>query len=493
MPQAQRGTAGSMEKIASGGFYAARRLPVRRFARLRSGARTELCRHLHCEERFRGHRDAHTQSRCAERGQRHAHGLRQQQPAGAGARRGRRPARHRGQQLRHALPDGSSQRRGAEHRAHRVRPGWKAEPAARERAAPRESPGQDRSPKRAAQRGAYPERLVQLHLPHQRQSQYGAPGLHAQRVGQADARQAGALARAERDAGVLPRWHQLVAAAAAACGQLWRLRRPPVARQRVCAVRLALTGTDPIFLRAALSGGKWGLSLFFCAALAQPYPAKPVTFIVPFAPGGGTDITARTMAAKLSQKWGQWAVVENRGGAGGVIGTDVVAKARPDGYTLLIANVGITSINPALYPKLPYDADRAFAPISLICELPFVLMASPKFAPNSVQELVTFARANPEKVTYASSGQGGSPHLTAELFQLLTATKMTHVPYKGGGPAMIDLMAGHVDILFASVLEGSGHIKAGELEGPGGADPEGTGKGRGGEGGRTRGVADQLK
>jgi tripartite-type tricarboxylate transporter receptor subunit TctC len=158
-------------------------------------------------------------------------------------------------------------------------------------------------------------------------------------------------------------------------------------------------------------------------------------------------------------------VVENRGGAGGVIGTDVAAKAKPDGYTLLIANVGITSINPALYPKLPYDADKAFAPISLICELPFVLMASPKLPANSVKELVAYAKANPEKVTYASSGQGGSPHLTAELFQLLTGTKMTHIPYKGGGPAMIDLMAGHVDILFASVLEGSGNIKSGKLKG----------------------------
>jgi tripartite-type tricarboxylate transporter receptor subunit TctC len=186
---------------------------------------------------------------------------------------------------------------------------------------------------------------------------------------------------------------------------------------------------------------------------------------VPFAPGGGTDITARTVATKLQQLWGQPVVVENRGGAGGVIGTDVVAKAKPDGYTLLIANVGITSINPALYPKLPYDADKAFAPISLICELPFVLMASPKLPANSVKELVAYAKANPEKVTYASSGQGGSPHLTAELFQLLTGTKMTHIPYKGGGPAMIDLMAGHVDILFASVLEGSGNIKSGKLKG----------------------------
>jgi tripartite-type tricarboxylate transporter receptor subunit TctC len=143
----------------------------------------------------------------------------------------------------------------------------------------------------------------------------------------------------------------------------------------------------------------------------------------------------------------------------------VVAKAKPDGYTLLIANVGITSINPALYAKLPYDPDKAFAPISLICELPFVLMASPKLQANSVRELVAYAKANPEKVTYASSGQGGSPHLTAELFQLLTGTKLTHVPYKGGGPAMIDLMAGHVDILFASVLEGSGNINSGKLKG----------------------------
>ena len=200
-------------------------------------------------------------------------------------------------------------------------------------------------------------------------------------------------------------------------------------------------------------------------ALAQTYPTRSVTFVVPFAPGGGTDISARTVGVKLQQLWGQPVVVENRGGAGGVIGTDVVAKARPDGYTLLIANVGITSINPALYPKLPYDPDKAFAPISLICELPFVLMASPKLPANSVQELIAYARANPEKVTYASSGQGGSPHLTAELFQLLTGTKLTHVPYKGGGPAMIDLMAGHVDILFASVLEGSGNINSGKLKG----------------------------
>src|SRR6185295_13975177 len=200
-------------------------------------------------------------------------------------------------------------------------------------------------------------------------------------------------------------------------------------------------------------------------AAAQTWPARPVTFIVPFPPGGGTDISARTLANKLSTMWPNPVVAENRAGAAGILGANAVAQAKPDGYTLLIVNVGMTSINPALYAKLPYDHEKAFVPVSLICELPFVLMASPKFAPNSVRELVAYAKANPDKVTFASSGQGGSPHLTAEIFMLATGTRLTHVPYKGGGPAMTDLMAGHVDLLFASVLEGSGHIKSGRLKG----------------------------
>jgi tripartite-type tricarboxylate transporter receptor subunit TctC len=207
------------------------------------------------------------------------------------------------------------------------------------------------------------------------------------------------------------------------------------------------------------------LSFWATTVLAQTYPARNVTFIVPFPPGGGTDISARTVAAKLSAKFPFPVLVENRGGAAGILGANAVAGAKPDGYTLLIANVGTQSINPTLYPKLPYNPDTAFAPISLICELPFVLMASPSFPPNSVKELVAFAKANPEKVTFASSGSGGSPHLTAEIFQLATGTKLLHVPYKGGGPAMTDLMAGHVNLLFASVLESSGHIKAGKLKG----------------------------
>jgi tripartite-type tricarboxylate transporter receptor subunit TctC len=202
---------------------------------------------------------------------------------------------------------------------------------------------------------------------------------------------------------------------------------------------------------------------------AQAWPARPVTFVVPFAPGGGTDITARTVAAKLTQVWSQAGssgsvVVDNRGGAGGLIGADIVAKAKPDGYTLLIANVGTQSINPFLY-KMPYDPDKAFAPITLICELPFVMMASNAFPPKTVKEVIAYAKANPGKVTYGSSGIGGSPHLTSELIQGLTGTKMTHVPYKGGGPAMIDLISGQINIMYVSVLESSNNIKAGKVKG----------------------------
>ena len=206
-------------------------------------------------------------------------------------------------------------------------------------------------------------------------------------------------------------------------------------------------------------------ALLPAAAFAQAgYPNKPVTFVVPFPAGGGTDIAARLVATRLTAKWGQSVVVENKAGAAGIVGADAVAKARPDGYTLLIGNVGTQSINPSLYAKLPYNPDTAFAPVSLICELPFVLMATPSFAAKSPKELVAMAKADPDKVTFASSGSGGSPHLTAEIFQQATGTRMMHIPYKGGGPAMTDLMAGHVNLLFASILEGSGHIKAGKLK-----------------------------
>ena len=191
------------------------------------------------------------------------------------------------------------------------------------------------------------------------------------------------------------------------------------------------------------------LTLAATTALAQqPYPTKPVTIVVPFSPGGGTDIGARLIAQKLTAKWGQTVIVDNRAGAGGLVGADLVAKAKPDGYTLLVGNVGTQAINQSLY-KMPYNADTAFAPISMIADLPFVMMASIAVPANNVKEFIALAKADPGKRTYASSGQGGSPHLTAEIFQTASGIKLTHVPYKGGGPAMTDLMAGHVDILIA--------------------------------------------
>lgn len=200
------------------------------------------------------------------------------------------------------------------------------------------------------------------------------------------------------------------------------------------------------------------------AAAQSPWPTKPVTIIVPFVPGGGTDLGARLMAQKLSTRWGQSVVVDNRGGAGGVVGADAVARARPDGYTLLVGNLGTQSINPVLYKKLPYDPDKAFAPVSLIAELPFFVLARPTLPAANVRELIALAKKEPGKVSFGSSGNGGAPHLSAEVFAAMSQTQLMHVPYKGGGAVMTDLIAGHVDLLFASVLESIGHVKSGKLK-----------------------------
>ena len=205
----------------------------------------------------------------------------------------------------------------------------------------------------------------------------------------------------------------------------------------------------------------------FLAATAQAqtaWPAKPVTLVVPFAAGGGTDIGARILAQRLSQAWGQAVVIDNKGGAGGNVGLEAVSRARPDGYTLLIANVGTQSINPTLYKKLNYNPDTAFVPVGQFAELPFVLAVTPSLQVKNVKELIDLAKARPDKLTYASSGNGGSPHLSAETFKIVTGTQILHIPYKGGGAAMTDLMAGNVDMIFASVLETSGFIKAGKLK-----------------------------
>lgn len=220
-------------------------------------------------------------------------------------------------------------------------------------------------------------------------------------------------------------------------------------RRRVlwAAAALAVTATSSVHAQAPAA-----------------WPTKPVTIVVPFAPGGGTDIGTRIVAQKLSQMWGQSVVVDNRGGAGGNLGLDLVSRARPDGYTLLTGNVGTQSINPTLYKKLSYNPDTAFTPIGLFAELPFVLAATVSLQASNARELVALAKAQPDKLTYASSGIGGSPHLSAETFKIATGTKILHVPYKGGGAAMTDLISGNVHMLFASVLETSGHIKAGKLK-----------------------------
>lgn len=198
-----------------------------------------------------------------------------------------------------------------------------------------------------------------------------------------------------------------------------------------------------------------------------PYPSRPVTVVVPFPPGGGTDVGARLVAQKLSLKWGQPVIVENRGGAAGRVGAELVAKAKPDGYTLLVGNVGTQSVNPALYKKMPYDPDKAFAPIGMIAELPLVMLVTPSLPWKNVKDVVDAAKKEPGKITFASSGAGGAPHLAGEIFQQASGAKMLHVAYKGGGPAALDLMAGHVNIYFGTVLESVGHVKSGKLKGLG--------------------------
>jgi len=220
--------------------------------------------------------------------------------------------------------------------------------------------------------------------------------------------------------------------------------------------RLALT----LALMLALA---LGASAAAPLALAQSYPSRPVTLVVPFPPGGGTDTGARVIAEQLSRRWGQTVIVENKGGAAGQIGADQVAKAKPDGYTLLLGNIGTQAINPSLYAKLPYDPDKAFAPVSLVAELPLVMMVNPAVAAQTPAEFIALARAQAGKLAYSSSGAGGAPHLVAEMFKDQTRSFIVHVPYRGGGPAIADLLAGHVDLSFMTALEASGHIKAGKL------------------------------
>ncbi len=198
-------------------------------------------------------------------------------------------------------------------------------------------------------------------------------------------------------------------------------------------------------------------------AAAQPYPSKPVRLIVTYPPGGGADTIARLLSPKLGEALGQPVLVENRAGAGGTIGADLVAKSPPDGYTLML-DAANYAVNPSLYPKLPYDPAKAFAPVTLIALFPNMVVVNPAFPVSSIRQLIEKIKAEPGKIAFASSGNGSAQHLAAELFRQRAGLDMVHVPYKGGGPALIDVMAGQVPLYFGNMASALPHVKNGKLK-----------------------------
>ena len=211
--------------------------------------------------------------------------------------------------------------------------------------------------------------------------------------------------------------------------------------------------------------------LISTTALAQTYPSRPVHFVVPFPPGGATDIIARVLAQKMGEAWGQAVVVENRAGAAGAIGSDAVAKAAPDGHTILMGTTSTHAVNPAINPKLPYNNLTDFAAVTLVATFPNVLVAHPSTA-GSLQELIAALKKNPGKYNFGSSGAGSSTHLTGELFKLMTQTDINHIPYKGTGPLLNDLMAGHVAFAFDQITGVMPFIQAGRMRALGVASTE---------------------
>jgi tripartite-type tricarboxylate transporter receptor subunit TctC len=204
------------------------------------------------------------------------------------------------------------------------------------------------------------------------------------------------------------------------------------------------------------------LTIQGAVALAQGYPSGPLRVIVPYPPGGGTDILSRAFAQKLSEAWGQPVVVDNRGGANGNIGAAAAAKAAPDGHTVLVVPIGF-AVNPSLYKNLPFDAVRDFTPVMQLASNPSVLAVHPSFPARTVKELIALVKARPSEINYASSGNGSTPHLATELFKLMTGTRMTHIPYTGGGPATIAVVAGHVPVYIMSPVQAAPHMKSGRL------------------------------
>jgi tripartite-type tricarboxylate transporter receptor subunit TctC len=211
----------------------------------------------------------------------------------------------------------------------------------------------------------------------------------------------------------------------------------------------------------------WTLALAITAlpqvASAQtPYPSKPIRLVVPFAPGGPVDTLARAMGPKLAEALGQQMIVDNRAGAGSIIGTEIVTKSPPDGYTLLVTSSSI-AINPAIYPKMPFDATRDLAPISQLSTSALIVVVHPSVPVRSIRELIALAKARKGDLVYASSGTGSAPHLAVELFTAMTGTKMVHVPHKGAAPATIDLLAGNVALMFNNLISAVPNVQAGRL------------------------------
>jgi len=213
----------------------------------------------------------------------------------------------------------------------------------------------------------------------------------------------------------------------------------------------------------ALMLGALAITATDTLAQKSGYPDKPIRFVVPFPPGGGTDIMARAMAQKLSEAFGQSVVVDNRGGAGGTIGAEIAAKAAPDGYTMIMVS-GSYAVNAGLY-KLAYDPLNGIDTVSLLGTTPFILAVNPSVPAKSVKELIALAKAKPGALNYASTGTGGITHMTTELFRLMASVNIVHIPYKGTGPALTDVIGGQVQMIFGAILATLPHVKSGKLRG----------------------------
>ena len=223
----------------------------------------------------------------------------------------------------------------------------------------------------------------------------------------------------------------------------------------------------PTVLKACVRAGvALGFAFAACASHAQSFPSRPVRLVVPYPPGGANDTVVRLLAPRLGEQLGQNVVIDNRGGGNTIIGSELVAKAVPDGHTLLIVAAG-HAINPSLYPKLPYDTARDFAPVTLIGDGAYVLVAHPSLGVSTPAELIAAAKAKPGQIAYASSSIGNLTHLAAELFDSLAGIKMLHVPYKGGNPAMLDLLGGRVGVFFSTVAVARPHLQTGKIKGLG--------------------------